>query len=110
MLSRTADHLYWMSRYIERAESLARLVDAHYRMSLLPHSGGTLEQSLSATMTALRMEEAYRKRHDTVEPSAVFEFVSLDRDYAGSIVSCLRSARENARAVRGSLTSELWET
>jgi uncharacterized alpha-E superfamily protein len=39
MLSRTADHLYWMSRYIERAESLARLVDAHYRMSLLPHSG-----------------------------------------------------------------------
>ena len=110
MLSRTADHLYWMSRYIERAESLARLVDAHYRMSLLPHSGGTLEQSLSATMTALHMEEAYRKRHDTVEPSAVFEFVSLDRDYAGSIFSCLRSARENARAVRGSLTSELWET
>ena len=110
MLSRTADHLYWMSRYIERAESLARLVDAHYRMSLLPHSGGTLEQSLSATMTALHMEEAYRKRHETVEPSAVFEFVSLDRDYAGSIVSCLRSARENARAVRGSLTSELWET
>ena len=42
MLSRTADHLYWMSRYIERAESLARLVDAHYRMSLLPHSGEAL--------------------------------------------------------------------
>ena len=59
MLSRTADHLYWMSRYIERAESLARLVDAHYRMSLLPHSGGTLDASLNATMTALHMEEAY---------------------------------------------------
>ena len=56
------------------------------------------------------MEEAYRKRHEKVEPSAVFEFVSLDRDYAGSIYSCLRAARENARAVRGSLTSELWET
>src|SRR5208283_3355529 len=75
MLSRTADHLYWMARYIERAESLARLVDAHYRMSLLPQSGDKLTHSLS-----------------------------------GSIVSCLRSARENARAVRGSLTSELWET
>src|ERR1700675_568903 len=110
MLSRTADHLYWMSRYIERAESLARLVDAHYRMSLLPHSGDTLAQSLSATMTALHMEEAYRERHDRIEPRAVFEFVSLDREYSGSIVSCLRSARENARAVRGSLTSELWET
>jgi uncharacterized alpha-E superfamily protein len=110
MLSRTADHLYWMSRYIERAESLARLVDAHYRMSLLPHSGETLAHSLSATMTALHMEDAYRKRHDTIDPRAVFEFVSLDRDYSGSIFSCLRAARENARAVRGSLTSELWET
>jgi uncharacterized alpha-E superfamily protein len=110
MLSRTADHLYWMSRYIERAESLARLVDAHYRMSLLPHSGETLAQSLSATMRALHMEEPYRGRHDSVEPRAVFEFVSLDREYSGSIFSCLRAARENARAVRGSLTSELWET
>jgi uncharacterized alpha-E superfamily protein len=110
MLSRTADHMYWMSRYIERAESLARLVDAHYRMSLLPHSGATLAQSLSSTMAALQMEEAYKKHHDTIEPRAVFDFVSLDRDYSGSIFSCLRSARENARAVRGSLTSELWET
>jgi uncharacterized alpha-E superfamily protein len=110
LLSRTADHLYWMSRYIERAESLARLVDAHYRMSLLPHSGETLAESLSATMTAMHMEEAYKERHKAVEPRAVFEFVSLDRDFSGSIVSCLRAARENARAVRGSLTSELWET
>jgi uncharacterized alpha-E superfamily protein len=110
MLSRTADHLYWMSRYIERAESLARLVDAHYRMSLLPHSADTLARSLSATMTALLMEKAYREKHDTVAPKSVFEFVSLDSDYSGSIVSCLKIARENARAVRGSLTSELWET
>jgi uncharacterized alpha-E superfamily protein len=110
MLSRTADHLYWMSRYIERAESLARLVDAHYRMSLLPHSGETLAHSLNSTMTALHMEEAYSKRFDQITPGTVFEFVSLDRDYGGSIVSCLRAARENARAVRGSLTSELWET
>jgi len=110
MLSRTADHMYWMSRYIERAESLARLVDAHYRMSLLPHSGETLAQSLSSTMAALQMEAAYKERHDAIEPRAVFEFVSLDRDYGGSIFSCLRIARENARAVRGALTSELWET
>jgi uncharacterized alpha-E superfamily protein len=110
MLSRTADHLYWMARYIERAESLARLVDAHYRMSLLPQSGDKLTHSLSASMKALRMEQAYLERHETIEPREVFEFVSLDREYGGSIVSCLRSARENARAVRGSLTSELWET
>ena len=61
-------------------------------------------------MTALHMEQAYRERHESIVPMAVFEFVSLDRDYSGSIVNCLRAARENARAVRGSLTSELWET
>ena len=110
MLSRTADHLYWMSRYIERAESLARLVDAHYRMSLLPHSVDKLTESLSSTMTALHMDEAYTKHHEAIVPRTVFEFVSLDRDYSGSIFNCLRAARENARAVRGSLTSELWET
>lgn len=110
MLSRTADHLYWMSRYIERAESLARLVDAHYRMSLLPHSGDTLTESLKSTMTALHMADAYAEKHAKIEPRAVFEFVSLDRDHSGSIFSCLRAARENARAVRGSLTSELWVT
>src|ERR1700734_3743626 len=99
-----------MSRYIERAESLARMVDAHHRMSLLPHSPEELAGSLQATMTALHMIEAYAERHARIEPQAVFQFVSLDRDYSGSIFSCLRSARENARAVRGSLTSELWET
>src|ERR1700726_2638785 len=102
MLSRTADHMYWMSRYIERAESLARLVDPHYRMSLLPHSPETLAQSLRSTMTALHMDEPYLDRHKSFEPRSVFEFVSLDRDYGRSIISCLRSARENARAVRGS--------
>src|SRR3984957_13759862 len=99
-----------MSRYIERAESLARMVDAHHRMSLLPHSPEELAGSLQATMTALHMIEAYAERHARIEPQAVFQFVSLDREYSGSIFSCLRSARENARAVRGSLTSELWET
>ena len=97
MLSRTADHLYWMSRYIERAENLARLVDAHYRMSLLPHSAEKLAGSLGATMRALQLEVDYRKAHAAIEPRAVFEFLTLDRNHPGSIVSCLRSARENAR-------------
>src|ERR1700727_2747965 len=110
MLSRTADHLYWMSRYIERAESLARLVDGHYRMSLLPHSAETLAESLRATMVALHMDQPYQERQTSIEPKAVFEFMCIDRDYGGSIFNCLRAARENARAVRGSLTSELWET
>src|ERR1700735_4358004 len=64
----------------------------------------------SATMTTLNIDQSYRERHEAIVPQAVFEFLSLDRDHAGSIVNCLRAARENARAVRGSLTSELWET
>ena len=110
MLSRTADHLYWMSRYSERAESLARLVDAHHRMSLLPHSNDALTESLRATMAALHVEEAYHRKHENIEARAVFEMLAIDRDFSGSILSNLRAARENARAVRGSLTSELWET
>lgn len=110
MLSRTADHVYWMSRYIERAESLARLVDAHYRMSLLPQTGEALTKSLTSTLKALSMEDAYRAHHDVLDSRRALEFVSLDRDEPGSIMSCLRAARENARAVRGTLTSELWET
>lgn len=110
MLSRTADHLYWMSRYIERAENLARLVDAHYRMSLLPHAPATLARSLRSTLAALQLEAAFDERHGKAEPRAVFEFLTLDSKHAGSILNCLRAARENARAVRGTLTSELWET
>ncbi len=110
MLSRTADHLYWMSRYIERAESLARLVDAHYRMSLLPHSPEALEASLRSTMAALRVDHDYAVKHERITPRRVFDFLTTDRDFSGSIIACLRSARENARAVRGTLTSELWET
>ena len=110
MLSRTADHLYWMSRYIERAESLARLVDAHYRMSLLPHSGDALESSLLSTMVALRVDQAYAKKRDKITPHLVFDFLTIDREFSGSILNCLKAARENARAVRGSLTSEVWET
>ena len=63
MLSRTADSLFWLARYLERAECLARLVDAHYRISLLPHSDESLTQSLSATLTALYIDAAYHRHH-----------------------------------------------
>lgn len=110
MLSRTADHLYWMSRYTERAEGLARVIDAHHRLSLLPHSPDLLRASLRSTLEALHLDALYDERHAAIEPHTVFEFLSLDWEHDGSILNCLRAARENARAVRGTLTSELWET
>ena len=110
MLARTADHLFWMARFIERAESLARMLDAHYRHSLLPHAPEVVARDWRATLSSLGVLEAYLARHDTVAPATAFSFLTYDREHAGSIVSCLRLARENARAVRGTITSEMWET
>jgi len=110
VLSRTADHLYWMSRYLERAESLARMLDAHHRLSLLPRSQEAVFQGWSATLVSLGMEQPYMDKYEEIAPRAAFDFVAFDRDHAGSIVSCLRGARENARAVRGTITSDMWET
>ena len=110
MLSRTADHLYWMSRYVERAENLARLLDAHHRLSLLPRAPEALVQGWNATLTSLGMMDEFRRRHAASDSREVLQFIAFDRDHRGSIMSCLNAARENARAVRGTITSEVWET
>jgi uncharacterized alpha-E superfamily protein len=110
MLSRTADHLYWMSRYLERAESLARMLDAHHRLSLLPRPADAVLRGWVATLEALGALEHFRERLGRVSAARAFAFLAYDREYPGSIVGCLRAARENARAVRGTVTSEMWET
>jgi uncharacterized alpha-E superfamily protein len=110
MLSRTADHLYWMSRYLERAENLARMIDAHHRLSLLPRTPEAVLQGWQATLVSLGMDGAFLERHGTLTPRAAFDFLAFDREHPGSILRCLRAARENARAVRGTITSDMWET
>lgn len=110
MLSRTADHLYWMSRWIERGESLARMLDAHYRHSLLPHTRDVVARDWRATLSSLGALEGYLARYDELDPDLAFRYLAFDRDHGSSIFSCLREARENARAVRGTITSEMWET
>jgi uncharacterized alpha-E superfamily protein len=110
MLSRTADHLYWMARYTERAENLARILEVNYRMSLLPQGPEIVEQGWIATLTIIGLLDAFKQRHDAVTPAKALEFMAFDRENPLSIYSCLRAARENARAVRGTLTSEIWET
>lgn len=110
MLSRTADHLYWLSRYLERAESLARMLDAHHRISLLPRPPEAVLQGWSATLVSLGMEQGFLAKHGSITPRAAFDFIAFDRDHFGSIAACLRAARENARAVRGTITSDMWET
>ncbi|HEY5806904.1 MAG TPA: alpha-E domain-containing protein [Povalibacter sp.] len=110
MLSRTADHLYWMARYTERAENLARILEVNYRMSLLPQGAEIVEQGWIATLTIIGLFDAFKQRYSVVTPSNAIAFLVYDRENPQSIYSCVRAARENARAVRGTLTSEIWET
>lgn len=110
MLSRTADHLFWMSRYIERAENLARLLDVTWQMSLVPQSLEAANQNWNAIIALNSLEESFAKKYSEVNADNVLRFMVSDPDNYASIYSCLRLARENAHAVRGTVTAEMWET
>jgi uncharacterized alpha-E superfamily protein len=111
VLSRTADHVYWLGRYAERAENLARTLDVQYRLSLLPRKAASEGLGWDSTLATLRLADEFAARcGDDFEAHRVIDFLAFDRDNPSSILSCLRAARENARAVRGTISSEMWET
>jgi len=110
MLSRTADHLFWMARYMERAENTARLLDVNYQTSLLPQSSESALQGWQGLLSISELMQEYRNKHDEVNARDVMAFMVTDAANPSSILNCLRAARENARAVRGALTTEVWET
>jgi uncharacterized alpha-E superfamily protein len=110
MLSRTADHLYWMARYTERAENIARMLDVTYRVSLLPNAAGRSDLGWRAVLSITGLEEAFAMRFGAVTPEKLLRFMMLDPANPSSIYSCVRAARENGHAVRGTLTAEMWET
>ena len=110
MLSRTADHLFWMSRYTERAENTARMLDVNYQTSLLPQSQAVALVGWQGLISISELLPAYTELHGDIAPREVMDFMVKDESNPSSIVSCLSAARENARAVRGTLTTEVWET
>ncbi len=110
MLSRTADHLFWMSRYTERAENTARMLDVNYQTALLPQSAEAAVTGWEGLLTISELLPHYTALHGTITAREVMEFMVKDEANPSSIVSCLKAARENARAVRGTLTTEAWET
>ncbi len=110
MLSRTADHLYWMSRYTERAENTARMLDVNYNTALLPQSQEAAVLGWQGLLSISELLPSYQAKYGQIVAKDVMEFMLSDESNPSSIISCLRSARENARAVRGSLTTEVWET
>jgi uncharacterized alpha-E superfamily protein len=110
MLSRTADHLFWMSRYTERAENTARMLDVNYQTSLLPQSDAVAMVGWQGLLSISELASVYKTRHGEINVRSVMDFMVKDESNPSSIVSCLNAARENARAVRGTLTTEVWET
>ncbi|MCO6050668.1 alpha-E domain-containing protein [Mesorhizobium sp. RP14(2022)] len=108
LLGRTANGLYWMNRYIERAENMARLVDAGLRMALT-RSQSSAEEWASVIVSA-GAENAYREKYDQFEVGPVTDFLLRDPANPSSVLSSIENARQNGRAVRTALTRETWES
>ena len=110
MLSRTADHLFWMARYTERAENTARMLDVLMQNALMPQKPSAVEQGWRALLRISELEPAFDAKYAELTQKDVIDFMVRDPENPSSIASCLMAARENARAVRGTLTTEVWET
>src|SRR4051812_37781471 len=110
MLSRTADHLFWMARYTERAENTARMLDVNVETALLPQSAEAAERGWRAMLGISELQELFDHKYGLLTRRDVLDFMVRDPGNPSSIASCLKQSRENARAVRGTLTTEVWET
>ena len=116
MLSRTAANLYWLARYMERAENLARMLDVAERTSLMPSvitAGDGARPDYNewrSVLAASGNSEGFYATHDEATREQVVHYLALDQSNPGSIRSCIETARSNARAVRTALTADLWES
>jgi len=106
MLSRVADSVYWMSRYIERAENVARFVDVNLQLMLDAPEGQDQQWDPLVAITGDHAE--FARRYGAATESNVIKFLTFDGDNLNSIFSCVRAARENARSVREIISSEMW--
>lgn len=107
MLSRVADSIYWLTRYVERAENIARFVDVNLNLLLDTPMG--LAQQWEPLIYTTGDLELFRERYGDTTAESVIHFLTFDTQYPNSIISCLRAARENARTVREAISSEMWE-
>ena len=120
MLSRTAANLYWLARYMERAENLARMLDVAERTSLMPNGAVTGRETRAgegagynewhSVLTASGNAEGYYETHDEASREQVIHYLALDKSNPSSIRSCIETARNNARGVRTAITADLWES
>lgn len=110
MLSRVADSLYWMARYMERAENTARLIDVNMQLMLdLPQAEAQkLKKNWSAILSCLDLKKDFFKKHSSANSKAVINFLVIENQ-PYSLLNQIKLARENARAVREEISTEMWE-
>lgn len=107
MLSRAAESIYWMSRYVERAESIARLIEVHLTLTL---DQPPEERQWNPLIDISGDDVEFLERYGHPTQDAVLHFLTFDLENPNSVLACLRSARENARSVREIISSEMWES
>mgnify|MGYP005845371695 CR=1 FL=1 len=107
MLSRAADAIYWLNRYVERAENVARFVDVNLNL-LLDSPLGVAQQWEPLIITTGDLE-LFQKQYGEATAENVIRFLTFDKNYPNSVLSCVQKARENARSVREIISSEMWE-
>lgn len=107
MLSRVADSIYWLNRYVERAENVARFIDVNLTL-ILDSPPGIAEQWEPLILTT-GDTQLFRERYGQATAENVTQFLAFDSKYPNSILSCVQRARENARSIRESISSEMWE-
>ncbi|PXW79046.1 putative alpha-E superfamily protein [Blastomonas natatoria] len=107
MLGKTAGGLFWMQRYLERSENIARLVDAGFRIALTRSEAA--EDEWASVLTTAGVRQAYAQRYEKVDGSSVINFLLRDKTNPSSVLSVIEAARNNARLVRTALTREVWE-
>ncbi len=107
MLSRVADSIYWLNRYIERAENVARFIDVNLNLMLDLPAGVPPQWKPLISVTG--DIDRFNSRYDKTNSDNVIQFLTFDEDYNNSIISCLQKARENARSIREVISSEMWE-
>lgn len=110
MLGRVADQLYWMARYSERTENMARIIDVANRMTLTPQDDETCQSAWVSALEVAGAVNGYNEKHGDINGADVVHYLALDPDNPASIYSAIRATRENARALRGSITTEMFES
>src|SRR6185369_14475840 len=110
MLSRVADRIFWMSRQMERAENMARILGVTSNLVLFGTKDAQQQKTLLEPLSTTETDEEFYKNHKKLTLTALLDFMALDESNPSSIYSCLKWARENAHAVRWQITSEMWET